>query len=1033
LVTVTGPAAAQSAADADELNAEVMRLYQAGEYAEAIPLAQMALTVREKTLGPEHSDVGKSLNDLAELYRAQGRTTEAEPLMKRGLALREKALGPEHPDVGTSLNNLARLYQALGRFAEAEPLYKRSITILEKALRPEHPAVCTPRNNLAVLYLEQDRFAEAEPMFQRCLAVRENALGYDHPDVAESLNNLAELYWAQGRATEAEPFNKRAISVVEKALGPEHPHVGTALNNLAGLYQSQGRSAEAEPLYQRSLALRLKALGPEHLDVSVSLHNLAALARDRNDIAAAAGFSLRATAVMQRRAERGLGSTSKGTSKGEAHRYNFVFDSLVKTTQRLAPAGGDEVWRRATDMFETAQWGHGSVAAMSLAQMAARSAGGSPGLAALVRERQDLVGEWSAKDKQLIAARSEPPAKRNAAAEKALGDRLAAIDARLADIDARFAKEFPDYAALSSPKPVSVADVQARLRADEALLLFLDTDDRFKPLPEETFVWVVTKTEVRWLRSELGTAALQREVAALRCGLDNTNWTDATNWPEGDDRERQLKQSQIARRDRCKALTGLDVSDTDMPPFDTTRAHALYKGLLGEAADLIHGKNLLIVPSGALTTLPFQVLVTELPAGTVVGKIPREVGRLGAELGPLTDEERKSLGEISQAGVKVIKPVPGGPAEMAGLRAGDILLAINDRGFPTVPEAVAAVQATGPGQAAKLKLMRERQALLLPVTLGSLTVHDWKPLWLDANNAKAVRWLIRDHAITVLPSVSSLTALRRTGKPSVAPKPMIGFANPLLDGFGASQKARAQLARDHTGCAAATKQRTAELRSIVRTASPVPQSAGLADLAQIARQSPLPETADEVCEVARLVGAVTGEMRIGARATEAEVKRLSAAGELARYRILHFATHGLLAGQLSSTREPGLILTPPKAATAEDDGYLSGGEIAGLKLDADWVILSACNTAAGGGSDDSGLAGIARAFLYAGGRNLLASHWAVRDDAAAYLSVETVKRYGRGADPAGALRKAMLRMIDGKPFEGADQPVNWAPFVFVGR
>ena len=105
-----------------------------------------------------------------------------------------------------------------------------------------------------------------------------------------------------------------------------------------------------------------------------------------------------------------------------------------------------------------------------------------------------------------------------------LADRLGAIDTRLAEIDRQLAQEFPDYTALASPAPVSVAEVQAQLGADEALVLFLDTRAREATLPEETFIWVVTKSDVRWVRSDLGTAALTREVAALRCGLDATAW-----------------------------------------------------------------------------------------------------------------------------------------------------------------------------------------------------------------------------------------------------------------------------------------------------------------------------------------------------------------------------------------------------------------------------------------------------------------------------------------------------------------------------
>jgi CHAT domain-containing protein len=83
--------------------------------------------------------------------------------------------------------------------------------------------------------------------------------------------------------------------------------------------------------------------------------------------------------------------------------------------------------------------------------------------------------------------------------------------------------------------------------------------------------------------------------------------------------------------------------------------------------------------------------------------------------------------------------------------------------------------------------------------------------------------------------------------------------------------------------------------------------------------------------------------------------------------------------------------------------------------------------------DASGLAGLARAFLHAGGRNLLASHWAVRDDAAAALSVGTVRRYAAGEDPAEALRAAMLEVMEGKQVPGGEHPLLWAPFVFVGR
>ena len=131
---------------------------------------------------------------------------------------------------------------------------------------------------------------------------------------------------------------------------------------------------------------------------------------------------------------------------------------------------------------------------------------------------------------------------------------------------------------------------------------------------------------------------------------------------------------------------------------------------------------------------------------------------------------------------------------------------------------------------------------------------------------------------------------------------------------------------------------------------------GVGYVAQIRRLLPLPETSNELCTVAA---------SLGAQSTEGE------------YRIIHFATHGALSGEIDGNAEPGLVLTPPRIASEFDDGYLTASEIATLKLDSDWVILSACNTAAAGSANAESLSGLARAFFSAGARSLLVSHWAV--------------------------------------------------------
>jgi CHAT domain-containing protein/Tfp pilus assembly protein PilF len=278
--------------------------YYKGEYSKAAPLYQRALAIREKSLGPEHPDVAASLNSLASIYDDLGAYAKAEPLHQRALAVREKSLGPEHPDVAASLNNLAVLYRNMGAYAKAEPLYQRALAVREKSLGPEHPDVAASLNNLASLYRNMGDYAKAEPLYQRALAIQEKSLGPEHLNVAGSLNNLAILYSNLGDYAKAEPLHQRALAIREKSLGPEHPNVATSLNNLAVLYTKLGDYAKAEPLHQRALAVREKSLGPEHLDVAVSLNNLALLYVALGDYAKAEPLLQRALAIL----EKSLGS-----------------------------------------------------------------------------------------------------------------------------------------------------------------------------------------------------------------------------------------------------------------------------------------------------------------------------------------------------------------------------------------------------------------------------------------------------------------------------------------------------------------------------------------------------------------------------------------------------------------------------------------------------------------------------------------------------------------------------------------------------
>ena len=312
---------------------------------------------------------------------------------------------------------------------------------------------------------------------------------------------------------------------------------------------------------------------------------------------------------------------------------------------------------------------------------------------------------------------------------------------------------------------------------------------------------------------------------------------------------------------------------------------------------------------------------------------------------------------------------------------------------------------------------------------------------------RGVAWLGARQAVSVLPSVASLKALRQFARTRQATKPYLGIGNPLLDGpqddlrWGAYYKKQAELARTRRCSQIAAPQQLASARGprSVRSFASVFRGAQ-ADIEHVRQFSPLPETADELCDIARRLGVPESEILLGASATETGLKDLSEQGRLADYAVVHFATHGALAGQVQGSTEPGLVLTPPAKGTSDpkslerDDGFLTASEIAALKLDADWVILSACNTAGGAGESAEALSGMARAFFYAGARTLLVSHWEVGSDAAVKLSTRAFAelKSNPGIGRAEALRISMRELIEkGSPAEA--HPSTWAPFVVVGE
>jgi CHAT domain-containing protein len=280
-------------------------------------------------------------------------------------------------------------------------------------------------------------------------------------------------------------------------------------------------------------------------------------------------------------------------------------------------------------------------------------------------------------------------------------------------------------------------------------------------------------------------------------------------------------------------------------------------------------------------------------------------------------------------------------------------------------------------------------------------------------------WLIKRQAVTVLPSLGSLQALRVLARKEQATKPMVGFGDPVFD---PAERAKALAGRNGGKRVIAAN---------TRGYSEFWQGAGV-DRTKLAQAlPPLLDTADELKAVASDLGAAVADVHLGMDATETAVKRLP----LENYRVVYFATHGLVAGDVKGLGEPSLALTLPTKPSELDDGLLTASEVALLKLNADWVVLSACNTAAGDKPGAEALSGLARAFFYAGARALLVSHWSVASNAATRLTTSTFNliKSNPGIGRSEGLRRAMLAYMNdnGEPLNA--YPAFWGPFSLVGE
>ena len=553
-------------------------------------LVTEAIRVYEKVGAVDNADFAAALHELAIIERLGVRYEEAELLFRRVLAILDKLGGPKQESYPVALADFANVLLSQGRVHEAIQVYRQAVGLLEARSGRDDPALINPLRQLAVYHQLLGELEEAQALNDRVLRIAERSYGRSSVEAATALSQIGRLSHARNRLEKAADYLKEAIAIQRKVGRARNDFLAMDIMNLAEIYIDSGKNSDAGPLIEEARAM-LKQLyevdyggaisGSYPTELSKIGELLFRLGRTEEAYA-----EMRRSGAMLQQRNRGFVSSSGG-SRGDG---DFAFQSgdlvtaksvlgeaLARVALRLAdeqPARKPEL---AREVFEAVQWSALSGAGNALGQMAARFAAEQDGLATLVRDAQDLAAARRETDRALVATLSAPAGRADRAKADALRRELAAIESKLAAIPQRLEKEYPDYAALANPKPLERPRGPGVARAPT----------------RGSFLAGRRQRELR----------LRVDARAVRVEHD-PDW-DAKSWRDriaDPTRPRRGRVREVGRGPQTATVR------SRRSPMSSMRA------LLGPIEALVKDKRqLLVVPSGPLTALPFHLLVTDKP------------------------------------------------------------------------------------------------------------------------------------------------------------------------------------------------------------------------------------------------------------------------------------------------------------------------------------------------------------------------------------------------------------------------------------
>ena len=940
----------------------------------------VALPIRERQ-APNSLEVAASLNSLGKVVEKQGDLAAAREYHRKALAIQEEK-APNSLEMAVSLNNLGIVAFKQGDVAAAREYFRRALAIREEKA-PSSLDVAASLNNVGLVAWQQGDLAAALEYFRKALGIQEEKAP-NSLDVAASLNNLGLVAWQQGDLAAAREYYRKALAIQEEK-APNSLDMATSLNNLGNVASEQGDFSAAREYHRKALAIR-EEKAPNSLDMAASLNNLGIVAQKQWDLDAAREYYRKALAIREKKAPNSMDVATSLNNLGTMAQRQGDF-AAAREYYRKALVLREETAPNSTDV------------ARSLNHL---------GDVALLQGDLAAAGEYSRKG---LAIREEkaPNSLELAESRFSLGE-LAEKQGNLAEAKEHFGRAWQLVQNLTG----SVSGDEARQAFGSSTQFYAAKLIRFQLAVGELLAAFSTLEESR-------ARALQQlllEKQGLARAVGSALWSEYQAFVAARNRAEQV----ASRASVTELLARRDVESKlkeRAAPEVLAKAREAEKGaakkseeaqsaytqarLKAEArwADIKKSLPRALTPPALTLDQASQAL----PAGTLfiafsVGEEQTDVFLLRSGLHSdsslplsvytvaLSNKKLRHL--VEQFRLQVVSPSRG----TAGTMAGRNLFA---KLFP---------------QRARKEIAGAERLLLSPDG----------PLWdapfaaLVTNASGAPRYLGAAKAMTYTPSLALFAQARSEPRRLSSGEKLsaVVVGNPIFN-------RRVLLA----------SAKPSSLRHEVKreVASVAPEAAqGFGERSYLFLDGrppePLPQTEHEAIAVARLYGRTP---LLREQATEATLRQ-----EIQTADVIHLATHGYL--HPFRVMSSGVLLSvpekEPEPGETDNDGALQAWEIySQLRLKAELVVLSGCETGRGQEVKGEGLIGLTRALQYAGARSIVASQWKVADRSTATLMVAFHRSLRQGRPKDEALMQAMAHLRQNR---ATSDPYYWAPFILVG-